>query len=427
MPPKNGPDLPPNMRMVDGKMVQFGFKPNSPGWNNFNAFKAVIPQIMHAGTRTFSQKDLKDMYNAYSGEFAKGVAEAQANMQSSASMSREKYMNTLADGLVQPGGSFSKAFDDNTGDKKSMAQWWKEEGASYREGRQDFSVAGELSMRDAPQRGATQNANMGGGGGGGGGRRPFGAGIGGKYQPGDYVPGLGQVSSTGAVTKGLTQNVGGGEIDTQIDTESAKGDVVSVGPLSANVATKTMRASFQIAGGEEVRPDFEENLQSDALFEAFSWVPDGYGQGPNNQLHNMNKQNEAFRFGMAPLSLPRMAVDTNMTHEVPDKWSESMPDRMITQLLAEQYGEGILMEEGFLAQEQAPLRVLDNDYNRFPSHKNLPRQHVGPSPFEPVVDNTELYYPSYDPSPMVMASTGFHDSMTGTLAHRRMNVFGMQS
>jgi len=302
---------------------------------------------------------------------------------------------------------------------ESMMSWFKKEGASYREGRQDFSEVGNLQFKRADPKGTSEKPKYDSSGG-----RP---GAGGKYNPGDYVPGLGQVSSTGAVTKGLTQNVGGGEIDTQIDTETDKGDVVSVGPLSANVATKTLRASFQIAGGEEVRPDFEENLQSDALFEAFSWVPDGYGQGPNNQLHNMNKQNEAFRFGMAPLSLPRMAVDTNMTHDVPDKWSESMPDHMITQLLAEQYGEGILMEEGFLAQEQAPIRVLDNDYNRFPSHKGLPRQPSGPSPFEPTIDNTELYYPSYDPSPMVMASTGFHDSMTGTLSHRRMNVFGLQS
>ena len=414
-----------------------GYRPLSPGWNNFNAFKYVIPRILGTSTNyQFSQKDLKDMYTAYSGEFAEAVTEAQSTMLDT-DYSRERYMKALTEQLKEPKGKFGMAItqgrmgntDPTKGPviqrKDSMLEWFKEEGASYREGRQNFADAGFLQFKRADPKGTTarpqyDSAAQGG-------RKPFGAGIGGKYQPGDYVPGLGQVSSTGAVTKGLTQNVGGGEIDTQIDTETAKGDVVSVGPLSANVATKTLRASFQIAGGEEVRPDFEENLQSDALFEAFSWVPDGYGQGPNNQLHNMNKQNEAFRFGMAPLSLPRMAVDTNMTHDVPDKWSESMPDNMITQLLAEQYGEGILMEEGFLAQEQAPLRVLDNDYNRFPSHKNLPRQATGPSPFEPVVDNTELYYPSYDPSPMVMASTGFHDSMTGTLAHRRMNVFGIQS
>lgn len=400
--------------------------PPSPGWNNYNAFMSIIPTIYEGSS--FKRKDLTDMYARFSGEWRQGVNEAQAKIYKMMTNpvkgaeplvfnSRAAYLNELRNGLVNNNNSFYKHLKSGTSPdpdnpQQTITDWWETAGQAQRESRQDFSETHIKSNLKSDYADA--------------GKTPFAAPTDEpktKYTPGSYVEGLGVVGAGGKLSKGFTTNVGGGEIDTEVE-KTTKGDEVTKGPQSVGVATKNLRPSFVIAGGEDVKPDEEANLQSDALFEAFSWVPDGYGLGPANNLHLMNKQNDALRFGMDPLSLPRQLVDTNMPHSFPVQWNESMPDAMIEQFLDEQEGLEMLIEQGFLAQESNPVKVLDHDYNNFPSYKDLPRQLGGPSPFEPVVDNTEQYWPSSDPSGYLMDSLGFQDSLAGTQGHKRLSTFG---
>ena len=234
---------------------------------------------------------------------------------------------------------------------------------------------------------------------------------------------LGTVSATGALTRGIVRNMGGGEVDTEVDS-GVNGDTIIRGSQSVNTSTKTLRPSFVIAGGEHVKPDEESNMQSNALFESFSWVPDGNGLGPSNQLHLQNKQNDVFRFGMEQLSHPRRLEETGMPHPVPAQWMDAMPTQNIVQSMKLDAGMEAIKEEAIAFQTSNPIYVLDNDYNNSTSSKHLPRQQAGPSPFEGVVDNYRNFLPSYDPSGMIMDSLGYQDNYSGTWGHARENSLG---
>jgi len=406
------------------------FIPSSAGWNNYNAFMAIVPAMIAKGNTGVSlkRKDMTDMYAHFSSEWAQGVEQAQANLYKNLSgpgplnkpiTNRADYMRELQNEIASTNNSFNKYTADGTDPNdneipraETLKDWWNTTGESLRAGRQDYTHSTIDPKLDTDKAPAGTNAFTGEA------SDPTKG-----YTPGSYVEGLGIVGAGGKLSKGLTTNVGGGDIDTEIE-KTQKGDVVGKGPQSVNVATKTLRPSFVIAGGEDVRPDEQANLQSDALFEAFSWVPDGYGLGPDNNLHLMNKQNDALRYGMGPLSMPRQLVDTNMPHACPMQWSEAMPESMVDQFLEEQEGLDMLIDIGFASQLENPLRVLDHDYNNFPSFKTLPRQLEGPSPFQPVVDNTEQYWPATDPSGHLMDTLGFQDSMSGTQGHKRLSTFG---
>ena len=237
--------------------------------------------------------------------------------------------------------------------------------------------------------------------------------------PGTYIPGLGTVSATGQLGRGLTQNLGGGELDTRVGT-NRQGDFIQQGSASVDTSTKSIRPHLYIAGGESVRPDDEANLQSDALFEAFSWVPDGHGLGPSNALHLQNKQNEHLRFGMNPLSLPRTEADYAHPRMMRTQFWERMEDRQILDLVATDIGQEYLQEMGVKAQEKTPIHVLDNDYNAFHSSKLLKRR--TPVPLETVVDNQDPYMPAYDPAPAVMQHGGYQDNLSATFKRRKMNL-----
>lgn len=238
---------------------------------------------------------------------------------------------------------------------------------------------------------------------------------------GQYVEGLGYKGLDGSFSRGPTTNVGGGRLDTQVSTTGERGDAISQGPRSVETATKTLRSKLPIAGGEEVQPTPQDNLQSDALFEAFSFVPDGYGQGENNSLHLQNKQNDSIRFGMEQLSQPRRLEDSNMPHHVQSKWLSAMPLQEIERIYVEKVGRHMLEQQTTQMEMVQPSHVLDNDYNLVPSYKHLPR--VRPSPYQPVVDTMRALLPARDPAGLYMNSLPYQHSQSGTMGMRRLNVF----
>lgn len=139
------------------------------------------------------------------------------------------------------------------------------------------------------------------------------------------IPGVGIVDQLNNLSKGITHNAGGGPIDTQIESKVGEGDRVVLGPLSVDTSQNTLRASLPVAGGEQARPRPEDTLQSDSLFEAFSWVPDGYGLGTNNRLHQLNRQVDNVRYGMEPLMQPRDDQELAHPHPLDSRFSDMVP------------------------------------------------------------------------------------------------------
>lgn len=243
-----------------------------------------------------------------------------------------------------------------------------------------------------------------------------------QVKAGQVIPGLGTVGAGGQLTRGITQNVGGGNLATIVSSNDA-GDYVSQGPQSVEVAKQTLRPKFVVAGGEDVRPSIQEDGQSNAIFESFSIVPDGYGLGPENRLHLLNKQNDVMRFGAEKLYEPRVDAPIAPARPIPAQWKESMSLQELEEAYATKIGMELLKARGISLVERNPIGVLEDDMNMIPSSKGLPRQERGPSPFMPSIFNLEDFLPARDPPGMQMNSLLGSDTLRGTLGYRRKRVF----
>jgi hypothetical protein len=180
--------------------------------------------------------------------------------------------------------------------------------------------------------------------------------------------------------------------------QSDEGDV-AVGEEQAHYDAKnTLRPKFYLAGAEDVRSSEQETIQSNALFDAFSWVPDGYGLGPRNRLHLRNKQHDFIRFGMEHLAQPRSYENPNMPHPMPLEWTNYLPAGAI---MAQFHGDNQkenATTRASLYQLAAPEQVLEGDYETSKSCKGLPRR--VPSNLSTIYDNVREYLPSIDPPGM---------------------------
>ena len=202
------------------------------------------------------------------------------------------------------------------------------------------------------------------------------------------IPGIGPVGPDGRIQRGIVENAGGGQLDTVIkqrpqavgkpgtDNFSAENsDFVAIGPQSVNTAKKTYRLTLPIADSQNVETSPQENLQSDALFEAFSWVPDGHGLGVENKLHALNRQSEALRFGMEPLYEPRPQVEYAHPRPLPGQFTDDVG----AQALIKEYTHKVrnIREEQKTTSTlgKRPLAVMEDDYHQHDSAKQLPTPH----------------------------------------------------
>lgn len=228
---------------------------------------------------------------------------------------------------------------------------------------------------------------------------------------------------TGAQTRGIIKNAGGGMLDTRTTTDAYGNDTIVQGPQSVETATKTIRAKLPAANGEMIDPNAPKNLQSDVLFEAFSWVPDGYGLGVNNRLHVLNKQHDNLRFGMERLDQPRAEQPYSHPHAMPAQFMDSVGlddindafndivDRKRTNKLAQEIGRAT----GSMA--------LEDDMMSMPSSKGLARTRT--SPFVPVHSTIRAFLPWKDGTGLEMNQLAFSDSRSGTLRKRKLDVYNV--
>lgn len=233
---------------------------------------------------------------------------------------------------------------------------------------------------------------------------------------GKYVEGKGYATASGAYSKGITANAGGGGLDTEVKTDPDSGnDVITSGPQSVDVSTKTFRPKYEYQAGEDdIKKSEFDNVQSDALFEAFSWVPAGNGLGPHNRLNALNEQNNLMRFGQESMYQPRREEVIGGTHPMPTPWHDSLTLSELEAIYLQRVGREVIERRTEESIRRAPVHVLDDDYDNQPSYKGLPRQAVGPTVFKTVVDNARDFLPWRDPSGFYMNADRYTDSRAGT-------------
>ncbi len=199
------------------------------------------------------------------------------------------------------------------------------------------------------------------------------------------IPGVGPVGPDGQIQRGIVQNAGGGTLDTEIrqrpqavgtpGTSNFSGegsDFVAVGPQSVNTAKKTYRLTLPVADAPNLQTSQQDNLQSDALFEAFSWVPDGYGLGVENKLHALNRQNEALRYGMEQLFDPRPHVEYAHPRPIPPQFVDDVGPQNLIKEYTHRVRDIREKEKTTSALGKRPLAVMEDVYEQHASAKGLP-------------------------------------------------------
>ena len=237
------------------------------------------------------------------------------------------------------------------------------------------------------------------------------------HAPKVWVEGKGYVvPQSTSYSRGPIFNVGGGVIDTTLGRGPLGGDVIGEGPKNVQSAKKTLRATgFTQAGYDSVATSPGETIQSDALFEAFSWVPDGYGLGPDNALHKLNKQVDLYRFGMEELYQPRTDSPCNPPHGMQPKWMNSMSIDTITDEFGAMVDKKVIDAQTTYAAKRAPPETMDDEYNVLPSSKKLRRNLDGPSFLRPIVDTRQNFKDPFQP-PAMLSTRRMRGTLRGTWA-----------
>jgi hypothetical protein len=241
---------------------------------------------------------------------------------------------------------------------------------------------------------------------------------------GEYVPGLGIKNMQGGFGKGPTQNAGGGTLDTTSGIDEKGNDIITQGPQSVNTATSKLRAHFQQAGPEELASHYQlQGETSDVIFESFSWVPDGYGLGPHNRLHLLNKQHDQLRYGMEPMMQPRTIDNKDLPFGTYVRDMEDIPLALIEEEYLRMYDKSKEEQDTLEFTEQYPPKRMDIEYNTFESIKQLPKPDR-PHLTESIYRNTEDMFPVTDPEGKYLNTPNFNT--TSSTNQYKQLVFNSQ-
>lgn len=155
------------------------------------------------------------------------------------------------------------------------------------------------------------------------------------------------------------------------------GDEIGSGPQSVDRSTPTLRANYQLAGYDDVKQTDIGDQQSNAIFETFSWVPDGFGLGPSNRLHKLNKQHNFIRFGTERLYQPRKFSPANYPHGNQSRWQDDLSLSQINTSFDSQIKDKRSVEVVKMITRNNPLIVHEGDeWDMSPSSKGLPRRKI---------------------------------------------------
>ena len=229
---------------------------------------------------------------------------------------------------------------------------------------------------------------------------------------GEFNPLTGSFMRSGEQT-----NAAGGTIDTRTGTDVELGDVVTIGPRSVQTGRKTLRPKIPLAGSDAVKGSAMEEGMSNALFEAFSYVPDGYGLGPHNPLHLLNQSTDFIRFGVGNLAEPRSMDPANGIKNDLPMWSNDQPTTFIKAQVMDEAKNILAGASAIAMQDRQPMSTIEDseDYNVEPSSQALPR--LKPTPYETVYFNQRTFLPSTSPAGLFLSNVPYKPA-DGRTAHR---------
>lgn len=162
----------------------------------------------------------------------------------------------------------------------------------------------------------------------------------------------------------------------------------------------TMRPGYGLAGGELLVPENSLQTTSDVVFDMFSVVPPGFGNGDTNKLFLQQQSWEKFvkhggkMFGPNSYDGPTAGITP-----MPMQWTRTKPQAYIDQKQRQfdrKYSNALNTMQKHTALELSS-GALPNDfaYNSIVSSKSLPRNSV--SVLQPVVHNAGAFAPAFDP------------------------------
>ena len=220
---------------------------------------------------------------------------------------------------------------------------------------------------------------------------------------------LDQIVSTGETgpsdeddTRPVTVDGEGKVVDEDPDkayfNERAKRSIV-IGGHQFDDPVNTIRPDYGIAGGDVVVPSKNRQITSDVIYDMFSVVPPGYGNGDDNKMYLQQQSWERYvKHGGDMFGPNAFAGPTAGVHPMPMAWRRNKPQTYIDQ---QQDGHGKL---------QATAQTLNQAYTisertagALPSdigaYRALTSKRLGRPPggcLEPVVNNGATFRPSFD-------------------------------
>lgn len=184
--------------------------------------------------------------------------------------------------------------------------------------------------------------------------------------------------------------------------------------------TPSMRPKAFLAGAEAVIPDGKSQLQSDVMFDMFSSVSPGFGQGRDNKLYVENEANQEFIRFRDPLYRPRQhSGHVNGIQPLPWQWQDVMP-RHLVEGYFKQFNKRIDDLTAMIS--NVPERVvntLPTDVVTVPSSKGCYRK---PSPLEPIINNIQPWLAVQDPAGVFLNKRGFKHTTSSWRDPKRLEL-----
>lgn len=180
-----------------------------------------------------------------------------------------------------------------------------------------------------------------------------------------------------SVPQGAGLTAGGQIEQTKVETDVTEGDVITEGPQAVSRADNSLRSTFQLATGEEVKA-INENVQSDFLFETFNYHPVPNPElGIDNPLEELNRQHEFIRFNpTGALFQPRAYTHPDHPAETGFDARDHMKPRELGAYFKRLVDPLTATDAERKAGRKRPLSVFSNDTDNHGSLKTAKKEHT---------------------------------------------------
>jgi hypothetical protein len=171
----------------------------------------------------------------------------------------------------------------------------------------------------------------------------------------------------------------------------------------------TMRSRYGVVGSDRVIPSGRKQLQSDLLFDMFSIVQPGFGEGRDNKLFNYQEFTQNDLQASGPRYWPRPSMGpSNTQYPMPWQWQPVMDPRKAMAMLVEDAHKAKQVQQLINQTGEASVGALGYDrpeHTSSHSSSELPRD--ARSYFEPVIQNSDEFHPIHTPAGYRLKNRGW--------------------